>query len=117
MEKIFTFLKKNYLIATFMVAFIVLVIFMVVFWIGKKGTFSLDANNYINLVCPDGARASESVECSVYLTSNKTVLSVNANYDVTEGMQYSSFAADSNCSGNGCFTTLTENENGFVVIN
>lgn len=116
-NKIITFLKKNYVFIIPIAIIIILFLAMTIIWI-KKGTFGLDEENIFIINCPMTSVASREVECDLYLnTSEKNILSVNANYDFDEGVSYVSYGVDASCTGDKCLEPLAITENGFAIYN
>ena len=117
MKKILKFIKDNLLIST-IVIIIVLIILVVFITLVKRGTFGLDNANSVTLDCQILANSPSEVECdikisydtSIYNDNNK-ILSVNANYDLPNGVEYVSYL--SNCTD--CDID-EQSENGFAIV-
>ena len=117
MNKITEYIKKNKT-TTFIIAAVLLVfILMISFWV-KHGTYAIDTSNgKVSINCPNTAKADSNITCDINIEiANKTILSVNANYEFSNPIQYVSFS-DNNCDGNNCFENLVATENGFAVVN
>lgn len=102
MKKILKFIKENLLISIFVI--IILIIILVVFIaLIKKGTFSIETENSVTIECPSEANSPSEIECNIRIKYNEStyndnnkILSVNANYDLPNGIEYVSYL--SNCS-------------------
>ena len=116
MDKVISFLKKNYVFAICTLVLLILLIVMFVFGI-RRGTFGLDSSNTVTLECPTDVLADDDIVCPVRLHydastygSSKKILSVNANFSLAEGLVYKSFVP--NCDS----CEITEHtENGFAI--
>ena len=71
-------------------------------------------SNKVLMECPLKAKASQEIECSIKMQylENYKVLSINANYSLSDGIKYVSF--DSNCKK--CDIDV-HTENGFAIGN
>lgn len=121
MEKIINSIKKNREISIFISIFAVMFLIMAVFWISRKGTFSLDEEEKrLVIECPETASLGQTVECDISLIMDNStkVYSINANYDFGEGITYESFGVDNTeCTGENCLEPFAITENGFAVVN
>ena len=107
MKKVVSFVKKNYLLCFCILSLILLV--FVFPSIEKKGTYSLDSADYVTIECPETAKAGSSITCTVKLkATGKTILGVNANYDLASKLTYKSITMTSD-SG---FELLSVDEDG-----
>ena len=117
MDNFAKFVKKNYVIFSF--ALILLSLGgLLLFSVSGKGTFSLkDDEVELKIQCPEVALQGEQVECNLLVdTKNKTISSINANYDLMTGVKYISFSRNDICEEN-CLELFVNDENGLVVIN
>ena len=120
MNRIVDYVKKNYVLCA--CAFIVMVLFltMAIFWI-KKGTFSIDDDpvDNITISCPETAGIETEIECDINLTSDfrYKIMSINANYDFAEGIEYVTFGVNDQCEEGQCLEVYASTENGFAVLN
>ena len=117
MDNFAKFVKKNYVIFSF--ALILLSLGgLLLFSVSGKGTFSLkDDEVELKIQCPEVALQGEQVECNLSVdTKNKTISSINANYDLMTGVKYISFSRNDICEEN-CLELFVNDENGLVVIN
>ncbi len=117
MKKAFQFVKKNYIICICVVAVLLLVFVFPA--LEKKGTFSLNETQYVTLDCADVVSLGGNVRCDINLNvPNKTVLAVNANYVLPEGMEYQAIVVNDQAFE---LYSVDEDENesteGFAVIN
>ena len=117
MKKILKFFKENLLISAFVII-LVLIILVVFITLVKRGTFGLDNVNSVTLDCESPVNSPSEVECDIkmsYDTStyndNNKILSVNANYDLPNGVEYVSYL--SNCTD--CDID-EQTENGFAIV-
>ena len=89
MDNFAKFDKKNYVIFSF--ALILLSLGgLLLFSVSGKGTFSLKDDEFeLKIQCPEVALQGEQVECNLSVdTKNKTISSINANYDLMTGVKY-----------------------------
>lgn len=111
-------IKKHYVISISLLALIAIIITLVLYSSNNESFAIEEETDSVTITCPETASAGQEVECSI--TANMvtiTALSVNANYSVTEGLTYGSFATDSECTGSYCWTIYAQSENGFAVGN
>lgn len=120
MKKIVKFVKKNLIVSLIGITFTLMLLIMTVFWINRKGTFSIEDENKLVLDCDKVFVAGDTVECDISLVvDNKTkIYSVNALYDFDEGITYESFGVNNEeCTGEGCLEAIEINEDGFAIVN
>ena len=120
MGRTIEFIKKNSTVSLCITVFIILLLVMTIFWISKKGTFSIDEKNSVVIECPSVFERGKTIECDVSLVmvDSTKVYSINANYDFDDEITYESFGVDNTeCTGEGCLEALEITENGFAVIN
>ena len=120
MGRAIKFIKKNSTVSLCITVFIILLLVMTIFWISKKGTFSIDEKNSVVIECPSVFERGKTIECDVSLVmvDSTKVYSINANYDFDDEITYESFGVDNTeCTGEGCLEALEITENGFAVIN
>ena len=120
MGRTIEFIKKNSTVSLCITVFIILLLVMSVFWISKKGTFSIDEKNSVVIECPSVFERGKTIECdiSLVMVDSTKVYSINANYDFDDEITYESFGVDNTeCTGEGCLEALEITENGFAVIN
>ena len=114
-------IKKNRVVIGIVIAFVLLLLIMCIFWLSKKGTFGYDLDSGSLVInCPNTVSAGQTVSCDVSLNMVDpiTVYSVNANYNLGEGLTFDSFVFDdTECSGEGCFELFQTTDEGFAVIN
>ena len=117
MKKAFQFVKKNYIVCICVVAVLLLVFVFPA--LEKKGTFSLNETQYVTLDCTDVVSLGGNVICDINVNvPNKTVLAVNANYVLPEGMEYQAIVINDQAFE---LYSVDEEENaspnGFAVVN
>lgn len=121
MEKMSNIIKKNRDVSLFVGIFLVAFLIMTIFWISRKGTFSLEEEvNRVVIECPETSKLGQTIECdiSLVMVDSTKVYSINANYDLGEGVTYESFGVDnSECTGESCLDPFVITENGFAVTN
>lgn len=121
MEKMSNIIKKNRDVSLFVGIFLVVFLIMTIFWISRKGTFSLEEEvNRVVIECPETSKLGQTIECdiSLVMVDSTKVYSINANYDLGEGVTYESFGVDnSECTGESCLDPFVITENGFAVTN
>ena len=120
MKKMVKFVKKNLTVSLIGTTFALILLIMTVFWINRKGTFSVEDENKLVLDCDKVFITGDTVECDVSLVvDNKTkIYSVNALYDFDEGITYESFGVNNEeCTGEGCLEAIEINEDGFAIVN
>lgn len=121
MEKMSNIIKKNRDVSLFVGIFLVAFLIMTIFWISRKGTFSLEEEvNRVVIDCPETSKLGQTIECdiSLVMVDSTKVYSINANYDLGEGVTYESFGVDnSECTGESCLDPFVITENGFAVTN
>lgn len=118
MKKFISKFKDNYVIYGSFSLIILLFLILVGVWV-KKGTFSIEPEtDSITFDCVDtGIKPGSSAVCNVTANFNTiTGLSVNANYNLPEGVSFVSFETSPECTEN-CFTEFANTENGFAVVN
>jgi len=118
MKMAIDFIKKRYLLCFCIISLVLLVFIFPL--LEKKGTFSLDDDQYVTIECPETATAGSRVTCTVKLkATGKKILSVNANYDLNSKITYNSINVKS-ASGFELYS-VDENDNpstkGFAVVN
>lgn len=119
MSKILNFARKNILLIALSFVILSLLILMTLFWI-RHGTFAIDETNTgVGIACPNIVMPGETITCDILLTvkNGDTILSVNANYDFDEAIEYVSFGANTDCEEDKCFEPITYTEDGFKVEN
>lgn len=105
MKKIVEFLKKRYMLVLCLVSVVLLV--FVFPRLERRGTFGLAENEYVTLTCPSAKGIGETFDCNIVLhNTNKTILAINANYDLAEEITYQGIAIANNSS----FELLSVNE-------
>ena len=114
MKKVKEFIKNNYL---YILLIIIIPLLILPFYKRGRITYSLDETNPVTIVCPENATKGQTVECEIKLSTDKSILSVNANYDLPTGIEYSSFSVDTTCTGENCYEIYASTENGFAVGN
>ena len=115
MEKFISYMRKNSSQCIFIAILLLFFIIMIILWI-RRGTYSLE-DNYVSLACADGNSNDSTVECDMTLHYNNSVygvsnpiLSVNGNFSIPNGVQYSFV---SSCNGE---CSIDENTtNGFAI--
>ena len=113
--------KLKYNLYFILSALIVVVLIITLVMTNRKGTYSISGDNSVlSIVCPATANAGDEVTCNVFLNiSNSTILSVNANYNISGGLVNGNvvFDAEESCNSNNCFEYFVSTNNGFSVIN
>ena len=115
MKKIIDYIKTNYLYVLLLIIIIPLLILP--FYKRGRITYSLNEDNPVTIVCPENATKGQNIECAITLSTDKSILSVNANYELPTGIEYSSFSVDTTCTGENCYEIYASTENGFAVGN
>ena len=119
MKKIIELIKKNYVISAGVLLLICLFIGVTIFII-NKGTNALEENvtNSILLSCPEKVAIDGEINCNVVANIvDKTVMSVNVNYNLPEGVTVSKFTLNTDCDEGYCFEEYANTENGFALVN
>ena len=121
MKNVISLIKKNRVVSGFIIAFVLLLLIMCIFWISKKGTFgyNVEGGNVV-LDCPSTVGAGQTISCDVSLSMVDpiTVYSVNATYNLGAGLEFVSYSFDdTECTGEGCFELFQVTDEGFAVIN
>ena len=95
----------------------VLVLVLPVFFLAKRGTFSLEDDSAVTLVCPEKVKKGNQVTCQILVNyDEKIVNGIKANYDLGTGVTYDSFTSSLTCGEeDDCINQVT-NE-GFVIGN
>ena len=82
MEKMSDIIKKNRDVSLFVGIFLVAFLIMTIFWISRKGTFSLEEEvNRVVIDCPETSKLGQTIECdiSLVMVDSTKVYSINAN--------------------------------------
>lgn len=119
MKKIIEMIKKNYVISAGVLLLICLFVGVTIFII-NKGTRALDegVTNSVALRCPEKVAIDGEAKCEVIANIvDKTVMSVNANYNLPEGVTVSEFTVNTECAEGDCFEEFANTENGFAMAN
>ena len=122
MNKILEKIKKN---KESCILVLVVFIFCTVFLFGiSKSTYSIaEDNEKLSLVCSKVVGKNEKINCKVLADFDYKadptlkVLSINANYEIPEELQYDIFALPNSCQGDDCLTLFASSMNGFAVGN
>ena len=114
MKKVKDFIKKNYL---YILLIIIIPLLILLFYKRGRITYSLNETNPVTIACPENATKGQNVECEITLSTDKSILSVNANYELPTGIEYSSFSVDTTCTGENCYEIYASTEFGFAVGN
>ena len=111
-----TFENKAIIIIAAIVIF--LFVLMITLWV-KRGTYAVGGNETnVEITCPSNITAGSNIICDVTLNldGSDTILSVNANYDLADEIDYVSFELDNECE-TSCFEIYASTENGFALVN
>ena len=116
MKKTLDFVKKHYMLCICIISAILLV--FVFPRLEKKGTFSLSASPSVTIECPNTATKGATINCNIKLNPDgEKILSVNANYDLAEGVTYVAFSAKNDFENYAVDEENIASSNGFAVIN
>lgn len=119
MKKIIEMIKKNYVISAGVLLLICLFVGVTIFII-NKGTNALSEEiiNSVALNCPEKVAIDGEINCNVVANIvDTTVMSVNANYNLPEGVTVSKFTLNTDCDEGYCFEEFANTENGFALVN
>ena len=92
---------------------ILLVLVIVLVILLNKGTFAVEEDtDTLTITCPDTASGGQEIECSIVLNSvTISTQGLNANYNVTEGMEFVKFTAED------IWNVYANDSDGFVLVN
>lgn len=94
------------------VILLLLIILVIVFILTNKNTMAIQTQDNITITCPAAVAAGQTIKCSITANINTiTALSVDAYYDVTEGLEYKNFT-----TGND-WSNYASSANGFKLGN
>lgn len=92
---------------------ILLVLVIVLVILLNKGTFAVEEDtDTLTITCPETASGGQEIECSIVLNSvTISTQGLNANYNVTEGMEFVKFTAED------IWNVYANDSDGFVLVN
>lgn len=98
------FVKKNKIISGILFIGIVLLIFILAI---KSNTYAVNDSDYVNIACPETAKAGEFVSCTVSVNiASDDVRGFQANITYDDGITFDSFERDKSCTeDNGCYNS------------
>lgn len=98
------FVKKNKLISGILLVVIVLLIFIFAI---KSNTYAVNDADYVNIACPETAKAGEVISCTVSVNiASADVQGFQANIVYDDGITFDSFERDKSCTeDNGCYNS------------
>lgn len=92
---------------------ILLVLVIVLVILLDKGTFAVEEDtDTLTITCPDTASGGQEIECFIVLNSvTFSTQGLNANYSVTEGMEFVKFTSED------IWNVYANDSDGFVLVN
>lgn len=98
------FVKKNKILSGILFIGIVLLIFILAI---KSNTYAVNDSDYVNIACPETAKAGEFVSCTVSVNiASDDVRGFQANITYDDGITFDSFERDKSCTeDNGCYNS------------
>lgn len=117
-DKINKFIKENKKISLGMLIIIIILLVVLIVLSIKNSTYAIDNIDYVEIICPETAKAGEEISCSVAVniaTFEARDLQIDTTY--SEEISFVSFELDSNCTKeNNCLQNGQGGPNGILFF-